>query len=100
MQRPYDGYPPGWDWASPCDHEAWLRVLPNFPLGGQMWSKARYSIGWADGRPVPMLRGQRKVVDAPYPPESETAEVVEWTPELVEQWRYWRRRCIKQCFHG
>jgi hypothetical protein len=86
--NPYDSYPPeAWDKGSACDFDAWRQVLPNFPFGGQMWSKARFQICWWQGRPWVCPMGKpEEFFQGEFPPESETADVVEWTPELLAEY--------------
>lgn len=59
-----------------------------------MWSKARYRLGVQNGRHIVGLiteHGTEWLRD-PYPPEAETAERVEWTPELIAEWRNLARK--------
>lgn len=73
-----------------------MRVLPNFPMAGQMWSKARYSHCYINGRPFPCPRGRADLAyTGTLPPESETADLVVWDAELQARYDAELRRIRK-----
>lgn len=98
MEKPFDAYPPHhWNMSRSEDAAAWRHVLPNFPMGGQMWSRTRYGVCWVNGTPYPTLKGSGEAIYPPWPPESETADHVDWSdPVLMGAYMYWRRRYFKQ----
>lgn len=99
----YDPYPEPFNPASSSDMQAWAQVLPNFPFNGHLFSKSRYGVCWVSGSPVVFRRDLSSphrvppaaLVHAPYPPESETADVVVWEGRLLQEYLYWRRRYEK-----
>lgn len=82
----------------PCCYEAWAEVIPNFPFGGQMWSKTRFNLCWLNGRPYVCPRGkpEKAFVSGDYPPESETADSFVWDAALLARYDRWVERWHKR----
>lgn len=81
---------------------AWLETIPNFIFQGQLWDKDRYDAGFAVGKPRIWHKTAKKThprdrdyIEAPYPPEEETAVRFEWTPELQARFELLARKRSK-----
>lgn len=73
---------------------AYQQVNPNFPFGGQWFSKERYAIVWHKGRRWPFHVADKRLIESPRS-EPDSYDPVDWS-ELMEKYLYWRSRYQKQ----
>lgn len=90
-----NSFPPEkFDRYTEADRMAYLLVNPNWPYGGQWFSKQRYGKCFAGGQMFPWHIQESRAVKQPGA-EKNTFDQVDWE-KLMPDYLYWRMRFQKQ----
>lgn len=83
-----------------CDYAAYHHVNPNWPFGGHWFSKERFGKVVWKGAVLPWERATQRVVSDAASEPADTADPVDWTGPLMDEYLYWRQRFHAQGKQG